>query len=142
MNHPLWPVVREAARRIVRLENLEIYAPNEFRESINELSSKISDHIPQRAIFPKHVEDKENNIKIYDCSKKVPKLIIEVSLVEPDMDVCWVKMTAEGGFTAIIDSCLQLLEAGYPGCIGCDDSIQEGRWNEKKFRNSLQQNSV
>lgn len=142
MNHPLWPVVREAARRIVRLENLEIYAPNEFRESINELSSKISDHIPQRANFPKHVEDKENNIKIYDCSKKVPKLIIEVSLVEPDMDVCWVKMIAEVGFTAIIDSCLQLLEAGYPGCIGCDDSIQEGRWNEKKFRNSLQQNSV
>ena len=138
MNHPLWPVDREAARRIVRLENLEIYAPSEFREAINILSSKISDHIPQRAIFPKHVEDKENNIKIYDCSKKVPKLIIEVSLVEPDMDVCWVKMTAEVGFTAIIDSCLQLLEAGYPGCIGCDDSIQEGRWNEKKFRNSLQ----
>ena len=142
MNHPLWPVVREAARRIVRLENLEIYAPNEFREPINILSSKISDHIPQRAIFPKHVENKENNIKIYDCSKKVPKLIIEVSLVEPEMDVCWVNMTAEVGFTAVIDSCLQLLEAGYPGCIGCDDSIQEGRWNEKKFRNSLQQNCV
>ncbi|MCH1482105.1 MAG: hypothetical protein L7T81_07705, partial [Candidatus Poseidoniaceae archaeon] len=115
MNHPLWPVVREAARRIVRLENLEIYAPNEFREPINILSSKISDHIPQRAIFPKHVEDKENNIKIYDCSKKVPKLIIEVSLVEPEIDVCWVKMTAEVGFTAVIDSCLRLLEAGYPG---------------------------
>jgi hypothetical protein len=69
-------------------------------------------------------------------------LIIEVGLVEPEMDVCWVKMTSEIGFTAIIDSCLQLLEAGYPGCIGCDDSIQEGRWDEKKFRNSLQQNSV
>ena len=142
MNHPLWPVVREAARRIVRLENLEIYASNEFRESINELSSKISDYIPQRANFPKHVVGEENNIKIYDYSKKVPKLIIEVSLIEPDMDVCWVKMTSRVGFTAIIDSCLQLLEAGYPGCIGCDDSIQEGRWNEKKFRNSLQQNSV
>ena len=142
MNHPLWPVVREAARRIVRLENLEIYAPNEFRESINELSSKISDHIPQRANFPKHVAGKENNIKIYDYCKKVPKLIIEVGLAEPEMDVCWVKMTSEVGFTAIIDSCLQLLEAGYPGCIGCDDSIQEGRWDEKKFRNSLQQNSL
>ena len=142
MNHPLWPVVREAARRIVRLENLEIYAPNEFRESINELSSKISDHIPQRANFPKHVVDKENNIKIYDYSKKVPKMIIEESMIEPAMDDSWVKMTAEAGFTAIIDSCLRLLEAGYPGCIGCDDSIQEGRWNEKKIRNSLQQNSV
>ena len=127
MNHPLWPVVREAARRIVRLENLEIYAPKEFRESINELSSKISDHIPQRANFPKHVVDKENNIKIYDCCKKVPKLIIEVGLVEPEMDVCWVKMTAEVGFTAIIDSCLQLLEAGYPGCIGIPPCVWIGR---------------
>jgi len=137
MNHPLWPVVREAARRIVRLENLTIYADEKFEHSINQLSSKISDHIPQRTNFPKHVVSKENAIQIYENTEGINKLIIEISMIEPDINVCWVQMTEENGFTAIIESCLQLLDAGYPGCIGCDDSIQEGRWDERKFRSSL-----
>ena len=137
MNHPLWPVVREAARRIVRLENLTIYADEKFEYSINQLSSKISDHIPQRTNFPKHVLSKEDNIQIYENTEGINKLIIEISMIEPDIEICWVQMTEEAGFTAIIESCLQLLEAGYPGCIGCDDTIQEGRWDERKFRDSL-----
>ena len=137
MNHPLWPVVREAARRIVRLENLTIYADEKFEHSINQLSSKISDHIPQRTNFPKHVVSKEDNIQIYENTEGINKLIIEISMIEPGIDICWVQMTEEDGFTAIIESCLQLLEAGYPGCIGCDDTIQEGRWDERKFRDSL-----
>ena len=137
MNHPLWPVVREAARRIVRLENLTIYADEKFEKSINQLSSKISDHIPQRTNFPKHVVSEEDTIQIYEKTESINKLIIEISMIEPDIDICWVQMTEEAGFTAIIESCLQLLEAGYPGCIGCDDTIQEGRWDERKFRDSL-----
>ena len=46
-------------------------------------------------------------------------------------------MTGKTGFDAVLESCLQLLNAGYPGCIGCDDSMQEGRWDERKFRDSL-----
>ena len=38
------------------------------------------------------------------------------------------------GFIAVIESCQQLLDAGYPGCVGCEGSIQEGRWNEIEFR--------
>ena len=137
MNHPLWPVVREAARRIVRLENLTIYADEKFEDSINQLSSKISDYIPQRTNFPKHVLSKKDTIQIYQKTDSINKIIIEISMNEPDIDICWVQMTEEAGFTAIIESCLQLLEAGYPGCIGCDDSNQEERWNERKFRDSL-----
>ena len=139
MNHPLWPVVREAARRIVRLENLTIHADEKFEHSINQLSNKISDHIPQRTNFPKHVLSKEDSIQIYENTEGINKLIIEISMIEPDIDICWVQMSEEAGFTAIIESCLQLLEAGYPGCIGCDDTIQEGRWDERKFRDSLGQ---
>ena len=137
MNHPLWPVVREAARRIVRLENLTIYANEKFEDSINQLSSKISDYIPQRTNFPKHVLSKKDTIQIYQKTDSINKIIIEISMNEPDIEICWVQMTEEAGFSAIIESCLQLLEAGYPGCIGCDDSNQEERWNERKFRDSL-----
>ena len=137
MNHPLWPVVREAARRIVRLENLVIYTEEQFGDSINQLSSKISDHIPQRTNFPEHVVRQASTIQVFETIEGTNKLIIQIGMIEPDIDVCWVQMTKETGFNAIIESCLQLLDAGYPGCIGCDDSIQEGRWDERKFRNSL-----
>ena len=68
MNHPLWPVVREAARRMVRIENLEIWAEQKFSDAIRELSNKISDHLPQRTTFPKHVIYNQNTIQIYENS--------------------------------------------------------------------------
>ena len=139
MNHPQWPVVREAARRMVRIENLEIWAEPQFSGDIYELSNKISDHLPQRTTFPKHVASNQGTIQIFDKSGDTNTLIIEISNIEPDIEVCWVQMDGEVGFAAVMESCLQLLDAGYPGCIGCDDSIQEGRWDERKFRNSLRQ---
>ena len=139
MNHPLWPVVREAARRMVRIENLEIWAEQQFSAEIYELSNKISDHLPQRTTFPQHVTCNKNTIRVFDKSGDTNTLIIEIGNNEPDIKVCWVQMTGEMGFAAVMESCLQLLNAGYPGCIGCDDSIQEGRWDERKFRNSVRQ---
>ena len=139
MNHPLWPVVREAARRMVRIENLEIGAEQQFSADIYELSNKISDHLPQRTTFPQHVTCNQNTIRVFDKSGDTNTLIIEIGNNEPNIKVCWVQMTGEMGFAAVMESCLQLLNAGYPGCIGCDDSIQEGRWDERKFRNSVRQ---
>ena len=139
MNHPLWPVVREAARRMVRIENLEIWAGQQFSAEIYELSNKISDHLPQRTTFPQHVTCNQNTIRVFDKSGDTNTLIIEIGNNEPDIKVCWVQMTGDIGFAAVMESCLQLLNAGYPGCIGCDDSIQEGRWDERKFRNSVRQ---
>ena len=43
-------------------------------------------------------------------------------------------MPIELGFSALMESCEQLLNAGYPGCVGCDESIPEGRWDEGEFR--------
>lgn len=124
---------------MVRIENLEIWAEQQFSADIYELSNKISDHLPQRTTFPQHVTCNQNTIRVFDKSGDTNTLIIEIGNNEPDIKVCWVQMTGEMGFAAVMESCLQLLNAGYPGCIGCDDSIQEGRWDERKFRNSVRQ---
>ena len=126
-------------RRMVRIENLEIWAEQQFSADIYELSNKISDHLPQRTTFPQHVTCNQNTIRVFDKSGDTNTLIIEIGNNEPDIKVCWVQMTGDIGFAAVMESCLQLLNAGYPGCIGCDDSIQEGRWDERKFRNSVRQ---
>ena len=59
MNHPLWPVVRESARRVVRIEKISITAPDEYASDIIHLSGLIGDHIPQRSTFPVHRKAKK-----------------------------------------------------------------------------------
>ena len=74
------------------------------------------------------------DIWIYDTSKENLLPIIYLGKPEPDEDICWIEMDVSEGFEALIESCLQLLDAGYPGCNGCVDTVQEGRWNEREFR--------
>ena len=134
MNHPLWPVVRESARRVVRIEKISITAPDEYTSDINHLSGLIGDHIPQRSTFPVHSKVEREEIWIYDDTRVQSHPIIYIGNTEPQIDVCWIELPIKDGFNAIMESCEQLLNAGYPGCVGCDESIQEGRWDEEIFR--------
>ena len=135
MNHPLWPVVRESARRLVKSENITIHAPMKYATLINDLANYIGDKIPQRTTFPRHIENQADEILIADGTVGMHGKISYIGFSEPDLGVCWIEMDTGAGFAALIESCKQLLDAGYPGCIGCEGSIQEGRWNEKEFRN-------
>ena len=134
MNHPLWPVVRESARRVVRIEKISIIAPDKYSTDILHLSSLIGDNIPQRSTFPTHIKSETEEIWIFDDTTLQSPPIIYIGNIEPQIDVCWIELEIRDGFDALMESSEQLLNAGYPGCVGCDDSIQEGRWNENIFR--------
>ena len=134
MNHPLWPVVRESARRVVRIEQISISAPSEFYSDIVRLRGLISDSVPQRSTFPVHNKCETQEISIYDETEINSRLIVYIGSEEPPIDICWIELPIKDGFAALMESCEHLLNAGYPGCVGCDDSIQEGRWNEDIFR--------
>ena len=134
MNHPLWPVVRESARRVVRTEEIIIQAPEKYSDDIIHLTNMISEKIPQRSTFPSHEHANSDEIWIYDNTDEEPFPIAYIGLFEPQTDVCWIELEIYQGFLSILESCEQLLNAGYPGCVGCDNSLPEGRWNEKKFR--------
>ncbi len=140
MIHPLWPVVRESARRMVRLEQITIEADIKYLEQIRKLSDHISEKIPQRTTFPIHDRVDNEDIWIYHTSKENPLPIIYLGKEMPEENICWIEMDVSEGFEALIESCLQLLDAGYPGCNGCVDSVQEGRWNEREFRISRKKN--
>ncbi len=135
MNHPLWPVVRESARRLVKSENISIYAPMKYAPLIVDLGGYMGDKIPQRVNFPRHIENQADEILIVDSTVEQDGKIAYIGFSEPDIAVCWIEMNTSAGFAALIESCKQLLDAGYPGCVGCEGSIQEGRWNENEFRN-------
>ena len=71
MIHPLWPVVRESARRLVRLEQIKIEAEMKYLEQIRKLSDHIAEKIPQRTTFPIHDCVVNKDIWIYDDTKKI-----------------------------------------------------------------------
>ena len=141
MNHPLWPVVRESARRVVRIEKIIIQAPEEYSNDITQLCNLISEKIPQRSTFPSHEHTNCDEICIYDNTNDEPYPIAYIGLSEPDNNVCWIELKIDQGFFSMLESCEQLLNAGYPGCVGCDNSLPEGRWNEKTFRQERKNHS-
>lgn len=138
MNHPLWPVVRETSRRILRNDEILISAPIQFQQSVIDLGSKISDLIPERLSFPIFVESEKETIDIFHNAINPNNLIATIGSNEVRLEACWVCCEVSFGLQSVIESCYQLLEAGYPGCLGCESTGQDERWDEKNFRKSWQ----
>lgn len=85
------------------------------------LVQAISDNIPSKTSLPNVIEGDFQIIGIADFGAD-----------EPDGDVCWVPLCNWQDF---FEQVTDLLEAGYPGCIGCAGPGAEGEWNEA-FRRS------
>ena len=138
MDNDLWPVVRESARRVLRLENISIELPIELASDFNELCDEISQNIPSRLVFPKVVysEAESIEIKLLDSKPNFDETIVVIGMIEPDENVCWIESEIFQGWAWLIESCHELLEAGYPGCIGCGGPNSEEPWNEVQYRSN------
>jgi len=123
MNNPRWPSLREAARRFLKAEGCELSVPNNITKQAWELVQKISDNIPARLNLPTVVE---GEIQVEG--------LFQIGGVEPAMEICWVPDCAWDDFS---EQVLELLEAGYPGCVGCAGPGAEGEWNETVRRSKF-----
>ena len=123
------------------MRKIIIRAPEEYSNDITQLSNLISEKIPQRSTFPSHEHTNCDEIWIYDNTNDEPYPIAYIGLSEPHNNVCWIELKIDQGFFSMLESCEQLLNAGYPGCVGCDNSLPEGRWNEKTFRQERKNHS-
>ena len=120
MNDPRWPSLREAARRFLREDGciLSVHATN--TKDAWSLIQSISDHIPSKTSLPNVIEGDFQIIGMADFGAD-----------EPDMEVCWVPLC---NWVDFFEQVTDLLEAGYPGCIGCAGPGAEGEWNEASRR--------
>lgn len=116
MNNPRWPSLREAARRFIKAEGCELSVPNIHTEQAWELVQAISDNIPARLNLPTVIE---GEIQVEG--------LFRLGGEEPPLDICWVPGCGWDDFN---EQVLELLEAGYPGCVGCAGPGAEGEWNE------------
>ena len=136
MDNDLWPVVRESARRVLRLENILIKLPHELKSTFQKLCDEISNHIPSRLVFPKAEfgEFLSIEIKLLEPEIDLTETIVVIGMIEPDDNVCWIEGEIFQGWKWLLESCHDLLEAGYPGCVGCGGPNSEEPWNELEYR--------
>ena len=53
--------------------------------------------------------------------------LAQIGGIKPEIEICGVP---DSNFSDFEEQVLDLLEAGYPGCIGCGGPGSEGEWNE------------
>ena len=134
----MWPAVREAARRILREDSLIIRTPVRFVEDLDRLILLMGDAQPSRLSFPSVIEVNAPWIDVEQRNEAPTESthLARLGPKEPGVDVCWIPLATDDAWAAIFEACEDLLEAGYPGCVGCGGPNSELPWDEKKFRQS------
>lgn len=123
MSDPRWPSLREAARRFLREEGCTLSVPTEFTNHAWKLVQSISDFIPERINLPSVVDGDFEIVGFAQFGGE-----------EPSLEICWIP---ECGWEDFTQQVLELLEAGYPGCLGCGGPGIEEEWNERVRRSEF-----
>lgn len=123
MHDPRWPSLRESARRFLRIDGCTISVPSGLINDAWEIVQKISDYVPSKVDLPNVIE---GELRVLGHA--------QIGGEEPELDICWVP---DSNWKDFSEQVLDLLEAGYPGCIGCGGVGAEGEWNEEFRRNQF-----
>lgn len=139
IDDPLWPVVRETSRQLLRSTKIHLEIPTEFQKDVEAILLEISDYQPAKTQFPSFSTSTRNDVCMYERDGEDGSLVLigYIGMVEPESDVRWIKMPVHDGWKELISACRDLHEAGYPGCIGCGGPNSELPWNENKSRSRL-----
>jgi len=132
---PRWPAVREFARILLRTEALVVHGPTWLGAKIHALSVKLGDVQPSRTVFPAFEEEDEDKISLMLGGTNQP--LAQCSTDEPSLETVWLPMETNTGWTTISAVLEDLLDAGYPGCLGCGGSNTEGEWDETNSRKAM-----
>ena len=119
-----WPSLREAARRFLREDGCTLSVPQKYESRAWDLVQNISDKVPSKLDLPEVIV---GELRVVGLA--------QIGGIKPKIEVCWVP---ESNFSDFEEQVLDLLEAGYPGCIGCGGPGSEGEWNEPVRRAEIE----
>ena len=128
----------EISRRALRSEKLKFSFDEKTKINIQKLSNLISDSAPSIIIeMNKDGYGKNNHIEIFNNEKRIGIIGLE----EPNnIDCLWIPTDISTFWEDFENKILHLVEAGYPGCIGCGGPGSEEAWNENKYRIQIREN--
>ena len=130
-----WPAVRELARIILRTEELVVKGPEWLESHIVNLGLRLADVQPARTTFPAFVSHLEGDIELVDPASSV--VLAQCSLEEPELTTVWLPMSPATAWEVVSKVSDDLLQAGYPGCLGCGGPHTEGDWDEATSRRNM-----
>ena len=135
IDDPMWPAVREAARRILRDEGLSLHLPMEFENQADELILAMADAQPSKLEFPQIETHELDSVDVYGPEDtSLARHSIRLGVSEPSPDTCWIPLEATIAWGHVLSACHELLVAGYPGCVGCGGPNSEDPWDEHQSR--------
>ena len=137
---PRWPAVREAARLLLREENIVVQGPDWIEPELHALGVLMGDRLPSRLHFPSCLSDFDEPLAILRTSTL--ELLVQCNESEPPLGVVWIPLEARAAWEAIKATAIDLLEAGYPGCVGCAGKEAEQPWDEEANRKRLVKSDV
>ena len=126
-----WPAVREAARRILRTPLVRIMVEPQHVSGAHELVTAIAQANPAQLSLPEVVESNTNDILdagngetlvTWRKTANLDSLLFE-NLGPHDVSIKDVFSMAH-----------DLVDAGYPGCLGCGGPGLEAPWDELAWR--------
>ncbi len=132
---PRWPAVREMARTLLRTESMVIEGPSWLEPLVQEMNIRLGDVQPSRIVFPTFESTSEPRITLRSTTND--QRLAQCSLEEPPPDVVWFPMDTDEGWAALWEVTTDLLDAGYPGCLGCGGPHTEGEWDELSSRKNM-----
>lgn len=132
---PRWPAVRELARTLLRTEALVVEGPIWLESIVHELIVRLGDVQPSRTLFPTFESTSDHRISLRSPTNG--QTVGQCSVEEPPNEVVWLPMETENGWAAILAVASDLLDAGYPGCLGCGGPHTEGEWDERVSRQNM-----
>ena len=132
---PRWPAARELSRIILRTDGLTIHGPSWMKELVHELSIRLGDVQPSRVSFPTFCHHERDEILV--CTASPSQTLAICGPNEPSIDILWFPMNPIEAWETIASMTDDLLEAGYPGCLGCGGPQSEQPWDETQSRQSM-----
>ena len=137
---PRWPAVREAARRLLREDNLTVCGPSWIKERVHHLAVTMGDCLPSKVTFPEFKLN-EGGAVVF-CESTGMQTVVHCGLDEPHTDVVWIPLNVHEAWSCVEATALDLLDAGYPGCVGCAGAEAEQPWDEAASRKRIKTDEI
>ena len=106
-----------------------------MKQRVHDLGIRLGDVQPSRTMFPAFADHEREEILVSTTSPLQTLAIC--GRHEPSIDILWLPMIPTEAWETIASMTNDLLNAGYPGCLGCGGPQSEQPWNETQSRKSM-----
>ena len=124
--------LREWARRFLRIDSIRTFAPSHISEQIVDLHNHYNDRVPSQFSILESNDCTDLQISLF----KGHTLIGQIGGIMPnDSGVVFIPTEdIQSSWNSLQNIASELIEAGYPGCIGCGGSDASEPWDELESR--------